>query len=98
MESSTPSDCEVWTVIKFLNAEDVTGSEIHRRLSIVYGASYPNLKYDLAGWHFAVEEDLQSVIAEFFAKQDAAWYSANIRKLISCYSNCFSDYGDYVEK
>ncbi len=32
------SDCEVRAVIKFLNAEGVTGSEIHRRLSNIYGA------------------------------------------------------------
>ncbi len=36
MESSVPYDCEVRVVIKFLNAS-VTGSEIHRRLSNVYG-------------------------------------------------------------
>ncbi len=38
MESSAPSDCEMRAVIKFLNAEDVTGSEIYCRLSNVYGA------------------------------------------------------------
>ncbi len=32
-----PSDCEVQAVMKFLNA-GVTGLEIHRRLSNVYGA------------------------------------------------------------
>ncbi len=31
-------NCEVWAVIKFLNVEGVTGLEIHRRLSNVYGA------------------------------------------------------------
>ncbi len=35
MESSVPSDCEVRAMIKFLNVESVTGSEIHRRLSMV---------------------------------------------------------------
>ncbi len=38
MESSTLSDCEVRVVIKFLNVEDVTGLEIHHRLSNVYDA------------------------------------------------------------
>ncbi len=41
MESSAPSDCEVRAVITFLNAESVTGSENHCRLTNVYGAFYP---------------------------------------------------------
>ncbi len=40
MEGSAPSDREMRTVIKFLNAEGVTGSEIHHRLSNVYDAPY----------------------------------------------------------
>ncbi len=38
--SSASSNGEV-AVIKFLNAEGVTGSKIHRRLGKVYGAPYP---------------------------------------------------------
>ncbi len=30
----------------------------------------PSLKCDLGGRHFIIEDDLQSAIAEFFAKQD----------------------------
>ncbi len=44
MESSVPSDCEVGAVIKFLNAEGVTGSEIYHRLRNVYDAPYPRIK------------------------------------------------------
>ncbi len=40
IESSVPSDCEWRAVIKFLNAERGTGSEIHRRLSNVYVTPY----------------------------------------------------------
>ncbi len=38
MESSALFDCEVYAVIKSLNGEGVTGSEIHHRLSNLYGA------------------------------------------------------------
>ncbi len=38
----------------------------------------PDLKHDFGSRHFAMEEDLQSAIAEFFTKQDAEWYSAGI--------------------
>ncbi len=44
MESSALSNCEVQAVIKFLNAECVTGLEIHHRLSNIHDASYPRLK------------------------------------------------------
>lgn len=36
--SVKPSDCEVRAVIKFLNAEKIAASEIHRRMSSVYGS------------------------------------------------------------
>ncbi len=44
MENLVSSDSEVRAVIKFLNAEGVTVSEIHHRLSNVYGAPYPHPK------------------------------------------------------
>ncbi len=31
----------------------------------------PSLKCDLGSWHITTEKDLQSVVAEFFAKQNA---------------------------
>ncbi len=77
---------EVRPVITFLNVEGVTESEIHCRLSNVYGTPYPGLKCDLGGQHFTVDEDLQSVVSEFCVKQDAEWDNAGICKLISGYN------------
>ncbi len=60
MESSSPSDCEVRAVIKFLNAEGVAWLEIHRKLSDVYGSGniisfhhvYEWIKsFNTVGWH-----------------------------------------------
>ncbi len=45
-----------------------------------------------------MEEELQSVVAKFFLKQEAKWYSAGIHKLISRYNKCLDEQGDYVEK
>ncbi len=53
---------------------DLASSDYHLILS---------LKRDLDGWYFAMEEDLQSTVTEFFAKQDAKWYTS-INELISC--------------
>ncbi len=45
-----------------------------------------------------MEEDLWSVVAKFFAKQNIEWYSAGIHKLISVYNKCLSEQDDYVEE
>ena len=39
---SNPTDCEVQGVIRFLQAENVRPSEIHRRLDAVYGEHVMN--------------------------------------------------------
>ena len=39
---SNPDECEVRGVIRFLQAENVTASEIHRRLVAVYGEHVMN--------------------------------------------------------
>ncbi len=44
-----------------------------------------------------MEENLQSMVAEFFAEQDTEWYSAGIYKLISRYNKCLNEQSDYVE-
>ncbi len=51
----------------------------------------PCLKRDLGGRHFAVEQDLQSMVTEFFPKQDAEWYSAGIHKLILRNNKCLDE-------
>ncbi len=68
------------------------------RLGIVGLWPYPWPKGDLGSWHFRTEEDLQSMVAEFFAKQDTEWYTSDIHKLILHYNGCLDEYGNYVEK
>ncbi len=40
MEIPAPTDCKVWAVIKFLNAEGITRSEIQSKLGNIYSAPY----------------------------------------------------------
>ncbi len=56
------------------------------------------LKCDLGNRHVAMEEELQSTVAEFFVKQDVGWDRAGIHKLISRYNKCLDEQGNYVEK
>ncbi len=46
---------------------------------------------NLASRYFAMEEDLQSMAAVFFAKLDAEWYTTGIYKLILCYNKCVDE-------
>ncbi len=38
------------------------------------------------------------MVAKFFTKQDAEWYTADIHKLISRYNKCFDEQNDYIEQ
>ncbi|GFY04040.1 uncharacterized protein TNCV_1198181 [Trichonephila clavipes] len=62
METLTPSPatCEVWSVIKFLNAQSIVPIEIHRQLCQVYG---PNImsKQMVRRWCRRFSEGRQSV-------------------------------------
>ncbi len=58
----------------------------------------PGLKCDLGSQHLAMEDDLQSAVAEFLAEQDAGWYSTGICKLILRHNNGLDEQRDYVEK
>ncbi len=57
----------------------------------------PSLQPDLGGPHFAMEENLQSAVAKFFAKQGTEWYSGGIHKLSSRYNKYLKEEGDYAE-
>ncbi len=79
-----------WDVFCYLAYfPDLTPSDYHL---------IPSLKHDLGGQHFAMEEDLWSVVTEIFTKQDAEWYSTGIHKLILHHSKCLDEQGDSVEK
>ncbi len=68
MTSSVPSDCEARAVIKFLNVEGVTGSEIHRRLNNVYGTGNVMSLRHLYKWIKRFNAGRNDThIAEFFA-------------------------------
>ncbi len=51
----------------------------------------PRLICDLGGRHFATEDDVLSVVAEFFAKQAAGWCNTDIHKLILPYNKCLDE-------
>ncbi len=98
MESSVPFD---WAHSKFAEPTEMgyfLPSDVLADLAPSDYRLIPSLKCDLGGQHFTTEEDLQSMVAEFFIKQDTEWYSAGIHKLISRYNKCLAEHDDYVEK
>ena len=43
----TPADCEVWSMIKFLNAQSTASIEIHRQLCQIYGPNVMSKQMEL---------------------------------------------------
>ena len=103
---STPADCEVRGVIRFLQAENVRPCEIHQRLVAVYGEHVMNaasvrkwcIMFTNAGKRHADDEDLQHAVVDWLNSQAAVWYEEGINKLVSRYDKCLNVQGDYVEK
>ena len=95
---SNPADCAVRGVIRFLQAEYVRPSEIHRRLVAVYGEHimkaasvrkwcimFTNGRTDVHD-----EEDLQHAVVDWLNSQAAVWYEEGISKLVSRYDKCLN--------
>ena len=72
---STPADCEVRSVIRFLQAENVRPCEIHQRLVAVYGEHVMNAA-SVRKWctMFTDDEDLQHVVVDWLNSQAVVWY------------------------
>ena len=72
---STPVDCEVRGVIRFLQAENVRHCEIHQRLIAVYGEHVMNAD-SVRKWctMFTDDEDLQHVVVDWLNSQAVVWY------------------------
>ena len=89
---STPADCEVRGVIRFLQAENVRPCEIHRRLVAVYGEHVSCTCVPNCHQTFAIPQNLCTLGTA------AVWYEEGISKLFSWYDKCLNVQGDYVEK
>ncbi len=99
MESSAPSDSEVQAVIKFLNMEGVTRSEIHRRLSNGYVAdNVMSLCHIYKRIECFNTKRSDTHDEQRLAKQDTEWCSADSYRLILRYNKCLNEQGDYIEK
>ena len=89
---STPADCEVRGVIRFLQAENVRPCEIHQRLVAAYGEHVSCTCVPNCHRTFAIP------VVDWLNNQAAVWYEEGISKLVSRYDKCLNVQGDYVEK
>ncbi len=88
--------CELW--LNFWMQKVLLGQKFIADSATYIMQVQAGVKCDLGSRHLAMEEDLQSVVTKFFAKQDTAWYNTGIHKLISRYNKGPNEQGDYVEK
>jgi hypothetical protein len=88
-----PADCEIWSVIRFLNARN-------RQIYDVYGE---NAVSDgmVRKWLRECDEGRDNVHDEprsgRVSSQEATFYEER-QKLVSCYDRCLNSGGTYVEK
>ena len=100
---STPADCEVRGVIRFLQAENVRPCEIHQRLVAVYGEHVMNAA-SVRKWCtqcLRMGEQMFMTLRDqddLMNRQAAVWYEEEISELFSRYDKCLSVQGDCVEK
>ncbi|UYV73959.1 hypothetical protein LAZ67_11001596 [Cordylochernes scorpioides] len=50
--------------------------------------SFPALKLHLGGKHFANDDELQAEANHWLRRQDTAWYSSDVKKLLQRYQKC----------
>jgi hypothetical protein len=97
-----PADCEIRSVISFLNARNVKPADIHRQICEVYGE---NAMSDgmVRKW---LESEMKVVITCMMSRGAAGllwsvaatFYEEGLQKLVPRYDKCLNNGGNYVEK
>ncbi len=86
------SDCEVWSVIRFLCACGETTAEIHCQISAVYNEECMS-KSMVSHEHFAdkrfnTTEEIKAAVVKYFQNLDAEYCHTGLQKLHKRYMKC----------
>jgi histone-lysine N-methyltransferase SETMAR len=101
-KTENPATCEMWSVIRFLNAKNLKPAEIHPLYSPELAPSdfhlFLHLKFFLAGRRFHDDNEVKEAVTTCFASQAASFYHEGIQKLVQRYDKCLNNGGNYVER
>ncbi len=96
------SDCEVWSVTRFLSASGETAVEIHCQILAVYGeecTSKSMVSHKLfIGKRFDTTEEIKAAVVEYLQNLVSEYCRAGLQKLHTRYTKCLYLQGDNVEK
>ena len=99
----SPAQCEVRSVIRFLNAKGERPAEIHKQIVAVYG-NVMN-RQNVTKWcrEFSesrtdVHDEAQEEVMTWFKGLAADFYESGIQKLVPRLNKCLDNAGDYIEK
>ena len=97
-----PTDCEIWSVIRCLNARNVKPADIHHQICEVYSE---NAMSDgmVRKWVRKLNKGYDSVHDELrssgrLSSEAAMFYKEGIQKLVPRYNKCLNNDGNYVGK
>ena len=102
----SPAQCEVRSVIRFLNAKCERPAEIHKQIVAVYGNVmnrqnfhlFLHLKKHLPGNKFDDDDEVQEEVMTWFKGLAADFYESGTQKLVPRLNKCLDNAGDYIEK
>jgi len=98
----SPANCEVLSVIRFLNAKvNVQGKFTNKLLLFMVTQRYPLVsspKETLAGKNFDGDDEVQEEVMTWFKEQAADFYDSGIQKLVPRINKCLDNVGVCFEK
>ncbi|KAJ4432081.1 hypothetical protein ANN_20695 [Periplaneta americana] len=94
------ADCEMRSVICFLNARNIKPADIHRQLCEVYGDDansdgmvrrWPHTAQFLGGQRFDGDDEVKTAVREWFASQAGKFYNEGIERLAPRLDKCLDN-------
>jgi len=96
------AQCEVRSVIRFINAKGERPVEIHKQIVADLAHSdfhlFLHLKKYLAGKKFDEDDEVQEEVMTWFKGLAADFHDSGIQKLVPRLDKCLDNAGDRVEK
>ncbi len=97
--SKHASDCEVWSVIRFLHAYCEMAAEIHLPdLALSDFHQFTSSHEHFAVKRFDTTEEIKAVVLEYLQNLDTEYCRTGLQKLHKRYTECLDLQGDYEEK
>ena len=101
--NQSPANCEVHSIIRFLNAKGECPAKIHKQIVTVYGNAqrFPLVSSpkEVSLWEkFYNDDEVLEEVMTWFKMLAADFYDSGIQKMVPRLNKCLDNAGNYVEK